>query len=140
MSTWSAKYRKLTKDAFRCVTKTLTLSPCDAAFEQRVKGRVTAKLLKLSPNIAGAFYRHFTVLAWIFTASFFVSLGYAAYSIYNFIVYGSCDPGGTCYITPFLHWCILLVERITIYGFLLILLGVGIFLVYRRFRKPKAKD
>jgi len=140
MSTWSAKYRKLARDAFRCVKKTLTLSPCDVGFEQRVKGKITAKLLNLSPNLAGAFYRHFTVLAWMFTASFFASLAYTAYSFYNFMVYGSCEPGGTCYITPIIHWCILLVEKITIYGALLVLVGVVVFLIYGRLRKSGSKE
>ena len=37
MSLGSAKYRPLAKQTFKCVMKTLTLSPCDMEIEQRVK-------------------------------------------------------------------------------------------------------
>ena len=50
MSIWSAKYRRLAKEAFKCVTKTLMLSPCDMAFEQKVKAKVSAKLLESLPD------------------------------------------------------------------------------------------
>jgi len=99
MSIWSAKYRRLAKEAFKCVTKTLMLSPCDMAFEQKVKAKVTAKLLNISPTLARGFYQNFRIFAWAFTASFFVSLFITALSFYNYAVYGSCEPGEPCYIT-----------------------------------------
>ncbi len=58
MSLWSAKYRPLAKQAFKCFTKTLTLSPCDMAFEQRVKAKVTAKLLNVWPALARYYDRY----------------------------------------------------------------------------------
>jgi hypothetical protein len=135
MSLGSAKYRPLAKQAFKCFTKTLTLSPCDMAFEQRVKAKVTSKLLNVWPALARFFYRNFRIFSWIFTLSFFISLGYTVYSFYNFAVYGSCDPGGTCYLTPIIGWCILLVEKLSIYAVLLVLIGIGIYLLVRRMRK-----
>lgn len=135
MSVGSAKYRPLAKETFKCVRKTLTLSPCDMEFEQRVKAKVTAKLLKVSPTLARFFYWNFRVFAWIFTLSFFISLGYTAYSFYNFAVYGSCEPGGTCYLTPLIGWCILLVEKISLYGVLLIMIGIAVYLLFKRLRK-----
>lgn len=135
MSLWSAKYRPLAKQAFKCFTKTLTLSPCDMAFEQRVKAKVTAKLLKVWPALARLFYSNFRIFAWIFTLSFFISLGYTVYSFYNFAVYGSCEPGGTCYLTPFIGWCILLVEKLSIYAVLLVLIGISVYLLIHKMRK-----
>ena len=57
MSVGSAKYKKLARDAFRCFVKTLTLSTCDVGLEQRIKGKITAKLLSV-PRLARFFYRN----------------------------------------------------------------------------------
>ena len=135
MSVGSAKYRPLAREAFKCVTKTLMLSPCDMAFEQRVKAKGTAKLLKVYPPLARAFYWNFRAFAWTFTAIFFVSLIYTFYSFYNFAVYGSCEPGGECYLTPFLGWCILLIEKAAVYVALAVMIGVVLYLLIRRVKK-----
>ena len=95
LSIGSAKYRRLAKEALRCVFKNLTFSPCDVKLEQKIKGKVTAKLLRF-PTLARFFYRNFKVISWIFTISFFASLAYSAYAIYNYIVYGTCEPGQVC--------------------------------------------
>jgi hypothetical protein len=136
MSVGSAKYRPIARELFKCVKKTLTLSPCDVSFEQRVKGKVTAKLLNVSPPLAKVFYRNFSIFAWAFTATFFVALAYTLYSIYNFIVYGSCEPGGVCYLTT-IGWCILLIEKIAVYLAIAIMIGVTVYLLIRRTRHPR---
>jgi hypothetical protein len=133
MSVGSAKYRPLAKEAFKCVTKTLMLSPCDMAFEQRVKAKVTAKLLKVYPPLARVFYWNFRVFAWAFTAIFFASLAYTMYSFYNFVVYGSCEPGGVCYLT-WIGWCVLVVEEVAMYLVLAILVGVALYLLIQKVR------
>lgn len=133
MSVGSTKYRRLAKESFKCVTKTLMLSPCDMAFEQRVKSKVTAKLLKLSPNLARVFYRNFRVFAWAFTATFFISLILTAYSFYNLAVYGSCEPGGTCYMTA-IGLTIGAVEKIAAYLVLTMIIVLAVYLVLRRRR------
>ncbi|MGD0424134.1 MAG: hypothetical protein ABSA92_11845 [Candidatus Bathyarchaeia archaeon] len=130
MSIGSTKYRSLARETFKCVTKTLTLSPCDMAFEQRIKAQVTAKLLKVYPPLARAFYWNFKVFAWAFTVIFFVSLIYTAYSFYNFAVYGSCEPGGVCYLT-WIGGCILNVERVAVYLALATIIGIAYFLIRR---------
>ena len=134
MSVGSAKYRPLAREAFKCFTKTLTLSPCDMAFEQRVKAKGTAKLLKVYPPLARLFYWNFRAFAWAFTIIFFASLIYTLYSFYNFAVYGSCEPGGVCYLT-WIGWCILLVEKAAVYIALAVIIGVVLYLLIRRVRK-----
>jgi hypothetical protein len=135
MSTGSAKYKQLARDAFRCVVKTLTLSPCDVGLEQRIKGKVTAKLL-WAPRLARFFYRHFTVISWAFTATFFASLIYTVYAFYNFFVYGSCEPGGVCYLT-WIGWCILQIERLMIYIVIIIIAVLLAYLIVKRVRRRK---
>jgi hypothetical protein len=135
MSVGSAKYKKLARDAFRCFLKTITLSPCDVGLEQRIKGKITAKLLS-APRLARFFYRNFKVISWLFTLSFFASLAYSAYAMYNFFVYGSCEPGGVCYLT-WIGWCILQVEKLMIYIVLIVLAAVLGYLVVKRARRRK---
>ena len=136
MSVGSAKYKHLARDALRCVMKTLTLSPCDVGIDQRIKAKVTAKLLVVPP-LARFFYRNFTIISWIFTVSFFASMIYSAYSIYNFLVYGSCDPGGVCVITA-IGWCILLIEKVIVYVVLAVFAGLLSYLLIKRIRRRHA--
>jgi hypothetical protein len=113
--------------------KTLTLSPCDVRLEQRIKAKVTSKL-SVVPSVARFFYWNFSVISWLFTLSFFASLAYSVYSFYNFFVYGSCEPGGVCYITA-IGWCILLIEKYIIYVVLAVLAGVVGYLIVKRVRR-----
>ncbi len=133
MSVGSAKYRHWAREALRCVIKNLTLSPCDVGLEQRIKGKVTAKLLAF-PALARFFYWNFGVISWLFTLTFFASLIYSAYSIYNFLIYGSCEPGGVCVIT-WIGWCILLIERVLVYVVLAVLAILAAYFVIRRVRR-----
>lgn len=133
MSVGSAKYKKLARDALRCVAKTLTLSPCDVGLEQRIKGKITAKLLG-APRLARLVYRHFAVVSWIFTLTFFASTIYTVYAMYNFFVYGSCEPGGVCYLT-FIGWCALQIEQVMVYIVLIILVALLGYLIVKRVRR-----
>jgi hypothetical protein len=133
MSVGSAKYKRLARDALRCVAKTLTLSPCDVGLEQRIKGKITAKLLG-TPRLARFVYRNFTIISWIFTVTFFASMAYSAYAFYNFFVYGSCDPGGVCYLTA-IGWCVLQVEKAMVYIVLIVLAVVVGYLIVKRVRR-----
>jgi hypothetical protein len=135
MSVGSAKYKRLAREALRCVAKTLTLSPCDVGLEQRIKGKITAKLLG-TPRLARFVYRNFTIISWAFTITFFASLVYSAYSFYNFFVYGSCEPGGVCYLTA-IGWCILQIEKATVYIVLLVLAVLVGYLIVKRVRRRK---
>jgi hypothetical protein len=133
MSVGSAKYKRLARDALRCVAKTLTLSPCDVGLEQRIKGKITAKLLD-TPRLARFVYRNFTIISWLFTLTFFASLAYSVYALYNFFVYGSCEPGGVCYLTA-IGWCILQVEKATVYIVLIVFAVLVSYLILKRVRR-----
>ena len=97
---FSAKYRELAKEAFGCFFKTIQLKPCDSKLDQRIKSKLVARIMKFSPWLAKVVYRNFEVLSWIFTLLFLASLAYSAYSVYNLVVYGSCNPGGFCIFNP----------------------------------------
>ncbi len=108
---FSARYRIIAKEAFRCVFLKMQFKPCDTKLDQRIKSKITSTLLNRSPKLAKFVYKRFELLSWIFTIAMFVSLGYTIYSFYNLLVYGSCDPTGVCYITFIAGVCILDIEK-----------------------------
>jgi hypothetical protein len=89
---FSAKYRHWAKEAFDCVARRLTLRPCKTEFNQRVRARVTSKLLAKSPKLARFAHKYFELVSWVFTLILFISLAYTAFGFYNLAVYGTCDP------------------------------------------------
>jgi len=99
MSIFSAKYRPLAKEGFRCVFRTIMMKPCDTGLDERIKAEVVAMVLKYSPAAAKQVNRHFTALAWLFVLLTIGSFAYSAYGAYNFYVYGNCDgphAAGAC--------------------------------------------
>lgn len=91
MSIFSAKYRPLAKEGFRCVFRTLTLRPCDTGLDERIKAQVVSGVLRYSPAAARQVNRHFTAISWFFVLLTLASFVYSAYGIYNFYYYGNCD-------------------------------------------------
>jgi hypothetical protein len=103
LSIVSARYRPLAKDAFKCVFLMMQLKPCTVGLETKIKTKITSKLM-IVPFLARFFYKNFRIISWGFTISFFASLIYSAYGIYNLIVFGSCDPGSaSCELRSLLY-------------------------------------
>lgn len=97
MGIGSVRYRQLAKEAFRCVFQRLQLKACETGLNNRIKSKLTSKLLKRSPRTARFVYKRFELLSWIFTIVLFASMIYSAYGLYNLFVYGTCDPvSGNC--------------------------------------------
>ena len=104
LSIVSARYRPLARDAFKCVYRMATFRPCDVQLETKIKTKITSKLM-IIPSLARFFYKYFKPISWIFTISFFASLFYSAYGIYNLLAIGRCDPNSTsCEITSLLYF------------------------------------
>lgn len=87
---FSAKYRMLAKEAFRCVFRMVRLKPCDTDFDQKVKSKMTAKLIKF-PSAAKFVYNNFNAISWVFIVTFFLSIGGIFYGLYNYVVFGNCN-------------------------------------------------
>ncbi|NOZ81637.1 MAG: hypothetical protein GXO63_00595 [Candidatus Micrarchaeota archaeon] len=98
---FSVRYRTLAREAFECVFRRIRLRKCSSGLDRRIKHGMV-KSLRRFPRIARFVYRRFEIISWIFTISFFLSLGYTGLSIYNLAVHGSCSPGGEC---PFSEGC-----------------------------------
>lgn len=98
---FSAKYRRWAKEAFSCVARRLTLRPCESSFNQRMKAKITSKILRRSSKAARFTNKHFELISWAFTIILFVSLFFTASGLYNLAVHGSCDPHSTtCIFNP----------------------------------------
>lgn len=88
---FSAKYREYAKEAFRCVTRTVTLRPCDTGFDAKLKAKIVSKLSKVNVNFGRAAFKHYHLLSWFFFILFFSSFIYSAISVYNYVAYGNCN-------------------------------------------------
>jgi len=129
MGIFSAKYRQLAKEAFRCVFRMVQLKPCDTGFDQRIKSKLTTKLMKLPP-VARFFYKNFKLISWTFTIVFFASMIYSLYGIYNLIAFGNCEPGSgsVCVISSGTNQLAGLVGLLTCYE-AYIVYGIIIFVI-----------
>ena len=104
LSIVSARYRPLAKDAFKCVFLMIQLKPCQVGLEDKIKAKLTSKLMRIPP-LASFFYKNFKIISWLFTISFFASLIYSAYGIYNLLSIGRCDPNSaSCEITSLIYF------------------------------------
>jgi hypothetical protein len=98
---FSAKYRLMAKESFKCVFRKMTLRPCDMGLERRIKMNLVTRALKYSPRISRFTYKNFEMLSWVFVILMFGSLFYTAQGAYNLVVYGTCDPiTGECLFNP----------------------------------------
>src|SRR3989338_436236 len=100
---FSMKYRILAKEAFDCIFRAITLRKCESKLDQRIKSRITGKILKYHPGTARFFFKNFELLSWIFVALFILSLIFSAIGIYNYAVYGNCNgpqSTGLCLLDP----------------------------------------
>lgn len=88
---FSASQRALAKEAFSCVFKRMIFRPCNTGFQEKIKGKILAKLIAHSTFLAKMVNKHYEILSWIF---FILMLGSTIWVLrggYNFYVYGSCN-------------------------------------------------
>ena len=101
LSIFSAKYRPLAIEAFDCSFRKVTLRKCQTGFDEKLKGMIISGLMMKNETAAKFVFKNFETLSLIFTFLFFASLVYSGYSIYNLVVYGTCDPiTGNCIFVP----------------------------------------
>ncbi len=104
---FSARYRSWAKEALDCVARRVTLRPCRTGFNEKVKAKITSKLMGKSRRLARFAHKRFELISWIFTVLLFASMIYSGYSMYNMAVYGTCDPSNPdqCVFSPELPTC-----------------------------------
>lgn len=91
---FSARYRKLTKEAAACAFKKLTFRPCDTGLDTRIKATTTAKLMRW-PKAAKFAHKHFdviTTILFVLMLITFIWSGYeAATGLHNYVRFGNCN-------------------------------------------------
>jgi len=92
---FSLTYRNLAKEALDCVFRRIQLKPCDTGFDQKIRAKVTGKILKFNPGAARFIRKYFEVFSWIFLILLLVSFFFSARGIYYLVTVGSCDPHST---------------------------------------------
>jgi hypothetical protein len=103
---FSAKYRAFAREAFNCVFRRVTLRKCNTDFDKRLKAKISAKLFKKNRRVGKFVFGHFEAISWVFTALLIVSLIISTLTIYNLVVFGSCDPHSTsCVFKPGVLTC-----------------------------------
>lgn len=90
MAIFSASYRPLAKEAWRCVLRKARLKPCDTDLHQRLQAQLAGKIFTKSPRLARIVHGHFDLIAWTLVILTVASLGYTAYGAYNYVQYGNC--------------------------------------------------
>ena len=90
-SLFSIKYRMLTKEAFRCVTRRMMLKPCETDLETRVKSQITGRLMGVNPKLAKFVYNYFEAISWVITISLVVVSVYAVFTIYSILFSCGCQ-------------------------------------------------
>lgn len=89
---FSARYRRLAKDAWKCVSRKVTFRKCDTTFKEDLKSRLLGELIIKRPRLAKFLEKWLEVLAFIFVVLSIWSLFVVVKSGLNLYVYGTCNP------------------------------------------------
>jgi hypothetical protein len=88
---FSAKYRVIAKEAFNCIFKKITFRKCDTGLDQRLRGEITGKFLKINPKLGRLVFRYFEWFSWALLILTVLTLFFVGQGIYNYAVYGNCN-------------------------------------------------
>lgn len=103
MGIFSASQRALAREAFDCVFRRVTFRPCNTGFQEKIKGKLLARVLSRSTFWAKVLNKYYEVFSWIFFILFIGSTVWVLRGAYNFYVYGSCNglnQSGFCAFDP----------------------------------------
>lgn len=103
MGIFSASQRALAREAFDCVFRRVTFRPCHTGFQEKVKGKLLAKVLKRSTFWARVLNKYYEIFSWIFFILMVGSTIWVLRGVYNFYVFGSCNglnASGFCAFDP----------------------------------------
>jgi len=92
LSIFSARYRRLAGEAWKCVARKTTLRKCDTNFKEDLKNRLLSGVSVSHPKLARFFERWIEVLAFAFVVLSIWSLLTVIHSGINLYVYDTCNP------------------------------------------------
>jgi protein-disulfide isomerase len=95
---FSARYRKIAKEALDCVLRRITLRKCTTGLDKRLKSAITGKVMKKHFRTGKFLYKYFEWISWFFLLLMIASMVFTGIGIYNYAVYGNCNgpQGGFC--------------------------------------------
>lgn len=88
---FSASHRKLFFEALNCVTRTVTLRPCETNFDAKMRAKIASGLLKFSPALSRFVFQHFQALSLAFVVLMIGSFALFGVGVYNWYVFGNCN-------------------------------------------------
>lgn len=100
---FSASKRRLAHEAFDCVWRRITLRPCVTNFNERLRAKIIASLMKKSSRAARFANRYFELLSWIFALLMLASTIWVARGLVNYYLWGNCNGEnavGFCVLDP----------------------------------------
>ncbi|MFH1063613.1 MAG: thioredoxin domain-containing protein [Candidatus Woesearchaeota archaeon] len=100
---FSLKYRKLALESLDCMFRTVTFRKCRSGLDDRIKSRITGKMMKHSPHAAKFIYRNYKLFSWIILLILIWSTYESGIGVYNYVQYGNCngpESTGFCMLDP----------------------------------------
>ena len=88
---FSAKYRTYFRESLRCITRQMTFRPCDTDFDNKMKAKISGKLVKISPVLSRFVFRRFAMISWVFIIMLFAGIAMTGAGVYNWWAYGNCN-------------------------------------------------
>lgn len=88
---FSASNRQLAAESFDCVTRRVTLRPCNTGFDEKMKAKILGVVITRSESGARFLNKNFELLSWIFFFLLLASSVMAVRGLYLFYVTGSCN-------------------------------------------------
>lgn len=91
LSIFSAKYRKLAKKGWHCVSRRVTFRPCDTTFKEEIKTTILAPLALRRPKAVKPASIAIEVGAWTAVTAMIISLYIVLQGLLNLAAFGTCN-------------------------------------------------
>ena len=88
---FSGKYRRYFKLSMHCLSRQMTLRPCDTNFDQELRAKLSTGLGKKSPALGRFVFRRYKALSWAFVALMVLSIVFMGIGVYNYVLYNNCN-------------------------------------------------
>jgi len=89
---FNLSYRRLAREAWKCVLRRMTFRPCNAEFSLKLRINVVGAIFRRSQKAAAVINKYFELLSWIVIILFLVTTIYTSIGVYNYVRYQTCSP------------------------------------------------
>ncbi|MDI6721373.1 MAG: thioredoxin domain-containing protein [Candidatus Aenigmarchaeota archaeon] len=88
---FSAKYRTYFRESLHCISRQIVLKPCDTEFDNKMKAKISGKIMRISPSLSRFVHKRFALLSWVFIILMISSIAMIGAGVYNWWAYGNCN-------------------------------------------------